>query len=178
VVVVGAGPLGIMNLFVAQEFGAGKLVLAQREGKRLEQARGFACDRLVNTSAENLVDVVKAETGGIGADVVIVAAPEAGVQERSLELAHKKGRICLFASLPVGRNMLSLDSRKIHYGELEVVGASDSTPRHVARAVSLLAKGDFPKEKLANPILKLSEIQKAFKVMESRDGMRVVLAPV
>jgi L-iditol 2-dehydrogenase len=166
-----------MNLFVARELGAGKLILAQREGKRLEQARGFACDRLVNTSAENLADVVKAETGGLGADVVIVAAPEAGVQEQSLELAHKKGRICLFASLPVGRNMLSLDSRKIHYGELEVMGASDSTPRQVAKAVSLLGKRDFPKERLANPILKLSEIQKAFKVMESRDGMRVVLRP-
>jgi L-iditol 2-dehydrogenase len=177
VVVLGAGPLGIMNLFVAREYGASKLILAQREGKRFEQARGFSCDRLVNTTAENLVEVVKAETGGIGADVVIVAAPEAGVQEQSLDLAHKKGRICLFASLPVGKNMLSLDSRKIHYGELEVVGASDSTARQVAKAVSFLARADFPKQKLANPILKLSEIAAAFKVMESRDGMRVVLTP-
>jgi L-iditol 2-dehydrogenase len=177
VVVLGAGPLGIMNLFVAREYGAGKLILGQREGKRLEQARQFDCDLLVNTTKESLVDVVRGQTGGIGADVVIVAAPEAGVQEQALDLVRKKGRVCLFASLPVGKNMLSMDSRTIHYGELEVVGASDSTARQVAKAVSLLARRDFPKEKLANPILKLSEIQTAFKVMEARDGMRVVLKP-
>jgi L-iditol 2-dehydrogenase len=177
VVVLGAGPLGIMNLFVAREYGAAKLILAQREGKRLEQARAFECDLLVNTTTENLAEVVKAQTGGIGADVVIVAAPEAGVQEQALALARKKGRVCLFASLPVGKNMLSLDSRAIHYGELEVVGASDSTSRQVAKAVSLLARKDFPKEKLANPILPLSEIGRAFEVMAARDGMRVVLKP-
>lgn len=177
VVVLGAGPLGIMNLFVAREYGAAKLILAQREGKRLELARQFACDLLVNTTRENLADIVRGETGGIGADVVIVAAPEAGVQEQALDLVRKKGRVCLFASLPVGKNMLSLDSRKIHYGELEVVGASDSSARQVAKAVSLLARKDFPKEKLANPILKLSEIQTAFAVMAARDGMRVVLKP-
>jgi L-iditol 2-dehydrogenase len=177
VVVLGAGPLGIMNLFVAREYGARQLILAQREGKRLEQARQFDCDLLVNTTTENLAEIVRARTGGIGADVVIVAAPEAGVQEQALELARKKGRVCLFASLPVGKNMLSMDSRKIHYGELEVVGASDSTARQVAKAVSLLARPDFPKEKLATPIMPMSRIADAWEAMAARDGMRVVLTP-
>jgi L-iditol 2-dehydrogenase len=177
VVVVGAGPLGIMNLYVAREFGAARLILAQREGKRLEQARAFACDRLVNTTVENLAEVVRAETDGVGADCVIVAAPEASVQEQALELARKKGRVCLFASLPVGKNMLSIDSRKIHYGELVVVGASDSTPRQVQKAVELLSKTGSPAARLATPIIALDRIADAFRIMESRDGMRVVLKP-
>jgi L-iditol 2-dehydrogenase len=177
VVVLGAGPLGIMNLFVAREYGASKLILAQREGKRLEQARGFACDRLVNTTKENLLQVVRAETGGVGADCVIVAAPEPGAQEQALGLVRKRGRVCLFASLPVGKSTLSIDSRTIHYGELSLVGASDSTPRQVEKAVSLLARKDFPREKLAYPILPLSEVIEAFRVMEAREGMRVVLKP-
>ncbi len=177
VVVLGAGPLGVMNLFVAREYGAGKAILGQREGKRFEQAKGFPCDRLVNMTRENLLEVVREETGGIGADVVIVAAPEAGVQEQALDIVRKKGRVCLFASLPVGKSMLSIDSRKIHYGELSVIGASDSTPRQVEKAVSLLGRKDFPKEKLAHPILRMCEIHEAFRVMEARDGMRVVLKP-
>jgi L-iditol 2-dehydrogenase len=177
VVVLGAGPMGILNMYVAREYGAGKLILAQREGKRFAQAREFTCDRLVNTTKENLVDVVHSETDGLGADVVIVAAPEAGVQEQSLELVRKKGRVCLFASLPAGRSMLSIDSRKIHYGEIMVVGASDSTPRQVEKAVALLKGRDFPKEKIAHPIMKLEEVHRAFQVMEAREGMRVVLKP-
>ncbi len=177
VVVLGAGPLGIMNLFVAREYGAAKLILGQREGKRLEQARAFDCDLLVNTTKENLVEVVRTQTGGIGADVVIVAAPEGAVQEQALDLARKKGRVCLFASLPVGKNILSLDSRKIHYNELEVMGASDSTARQVAKAVTLLARKDFPKEKLATPVLPLAEVHAGFAAMAARDGMLVVLKP-
>lgn len=177
VVVVGAGPLGILNLYVAREYGAKKLILAQREGKRFAQAAEFRCDRLVNTTQEDLAAVVREETDGVGADVVIVAAPETGAQEQALDVVHKKGRVCLFASLPVGKSLLTIDSRTIHYNELIVTGASDSTPRQVEKAVSLLGRKDFPKEKIANPILKLQDIHMAFQIMQAREGMRVVLRP-
>lgn len=177
VVVVGAGPLGILNMHVARKYGAAKLILAQRAGKRFAQAAAFPCDRLVNTTTEDLAAVVRSETGGVGADVAIVAAPEAAAQEQSLDLVRKRGSVCLFASLPAGASMLSLDSRKIHYNELYVCGASDSTPAHVRKAVTLLAQPDFPGGKIANPLLRLADIQKAFTTMEARDGMRVVLRP-
>jgi L-iditol 2-dehydrogenase len=177
VVVVGAGPLGILNLYVAREYGARKLILAQREGKRLLQAGEFEYERLVNTTKEDLAEVVRSETGGLGADVAIVAAPEAGAQEQALDLVHKKGRVCLFASLPVGKSILNIDSRTIHYNEIIVTGASDSTPRQVEKAASVLSRKDFPKQKIANPILKLQDIHKAFQIMQAREGMRVVLRP-
>ena len=177
VVVVGAGPLGILNLYAARAAGASKLILAQRAGKRFTQAAAFRCDRLVNTTTEDLVAVVRSETGGVGADAVIVAAPEASAQENALDLVRKRGSVCLFASLPVGTSVLSLDSRKIHYNELFVCGASDSTAAHVRRAVSLIARPDFPGCEIATPIMPLADIQKAFAAMEARDGMRVVLRP-
>jgi L-iditol 2-dehydrogenase len=177
VVVVGAGPMGIMNLYVARQFGARKLILAQRAGKRLEQARRFECDRLVDTSGEDLAKAVLEETGGVGADCVIVAAPSAEAQEQAPALARKKGTICLFASLPVGGSLLSLDSRRIHYGELRLVGASDSTARQVGKALEILSRPDFPKEKLVSHTLGLQDIHRAFDAMLSRDAMRVILKP-
>ncbi len=177
VVVVGAGPMGIMNLQVAREFGAGKVILAQRAGKRLEQARRFACDRLVDSSNEDLASIVSAETDGRGADCVIVAAPSAAAQEQALGLVRKKGCVCLFASLPVGASLLSLDSRKIHYGELRLVGASDSTARQVERALDILQRPDFPRKELVSHILPLEQISRAFELMLAREAMRVVLRP-
>ena len=177
VVVVGAGPLGIFNLYAARAAGASKLILAQRAGKRFTQAAAFSCDRLVNTTTEDLVAVVRSETGGVGADAVIVAAPDASAQEKALDLVRKRGTVCLFASLPVGTSVLSLDSRKIHYNELFVCGASDSTAAHVTRAVALLAQPDFPGCLIANPIMALADIKKAFAAMDAREGMRVVLRP-
>jgi L-iditol 2-dehydrogenase len=177
VVVVGAGPLGILNMHVARKYGAAKVILAQRAGKRFAQAAAFPCDLLVNTSEEDLVAVVQSATGGIGADVVIVAAPEASAQEQSLDLVRKRGSVCLFASLPASASMLSLDSRKIHYNELFVCGASDSTPAQVQKAVAILAQPDFPGNKIANPTMGLCDIHRAFAAITARDAMRVVLQP-
>lgn len=177
VVVIGAGPLGIMNLFVAKGFGARKTILAQREGKRLEAAKQFDCDLLVNTTKDDLVEIVKAETDALGADCVIVAAPSVQAQEQAIDLVSKRGRVCLFASLPVGNNMLHLDSRKIHYNELNILGTSDSTARQVTKAIEILQQPSFPKEKLVTHKLPLQQFEEALTIMQSREGLRVVLTP-
>lgn len=177
VVVSGAGPMGIMNLCAAREFGAKKIILSEVSENRLEQARQFGCDVLVNPVKQDLVKAVMDETNGLGADVVIVAAPAAAPQEAALDYVRKRGTVCLFASLPAGKSMLSIDSRKIHYGELRIVGSSDSTPAQVKRAVELLQSKSFPADKIASYVLKFDEILKAFDLMVSGEALRVVLVP-
>jgi L-iditol 2-dehydrogenase len=65
----------------------------------------------------------------------------------------------------------------MHYGELRVVGTSDSTASHVQRAVELIAGGSLPVEKIASHVLRLDDIQQAFALMESGEALRVVLTP-
>jgi L-iditol 2-dehydrogenase len=177
VVVIGAGPMGILNACVARGVGAQKVILAEVNDARLEQAQIFGLDRLVNPAKEDLTRIILNETGGIGADVVIVAAPAAQPQEQALEMVRKRGTVCLFASLPVGKNLLSMDSRRIHYGELRVVGTSDSTPAQVEKAVELLATNAIPAEKIATHHLSLDDILQAFDLMQSGEALRVVLKP-
>ncbi len=177
VVVIGAGPMGIINACVARQLGATKIILAEINQVRLEQAKPFAFERLVNPDREDLSRIVKDETDGIGADVVIVAAPAAAPQEQAVELARKRGTVCLFASLPADRKMLSLDSRVIHYGELRVVGTSDSSPEHVRTAVDLIGGGSLPTDKLVTHVLALDGIFEAYELMQSGEALRVVLKP-
>ena len=169
VLVMGAGPMGILNAVVAREYGAAKVILSEINPSRL--------DRLVNPTQEDLAQVVKDETGGIGADVVIVAAPAAAPQEQAMTLVRKRGTVCLFASLPAGKSMLNVDSRPIHYGELRVVGTSDSTPAHVAKAVELIAAGTFPAGRLVTHTLPFEGFQQAIELMVSGEALRVVLKP-
>jgi len=177
VLVMGAGPMGILNAVVAREYGASKVILSEINPSRLAQGEAFGFDRLVNPAEEDLAQVVKDETGGIGADVVIVAAPAAAPQEQAVTLVRKRGTVCLFASLPVGRSMLNVDSRPIHYGELRVVGTSDSTPAHVAKAVALIDAGTFPAGRLVTHTLPFEGFKDAIALMEKGDALRVVLTP-
>jgi len=177
VVVIGAGPMGIMNACVARQFGAAKIVMAELNPVRLRQAEAFGFDRLLNPAEEDLSQAVRDETGGLGADVAIVAAPAAAPQEQAPALVRKRGTVCLFASLPSGNSVITLDSRVVHYGEIRIVGTSDSTPRQVAKAVELIASGGLPLARLASHVLDLGEIFKAYELMESGEALRVVLRP-
>ncbi len=177
VLVLGAGPLGLMNACVARALGAGKVILSEVSLARLEQAAGFGFEVLVNTTKEDLATRVMAETDGRGADVAIVAAPSALPQEQAVHLVRKRGTVVLFASLPKDNCLLKIDSRAIHYGELRVVGTSDSAPWHVEKAIELLASGAVPAEKLATHTLPLEQIHQAYKLMETGESLRVVLQP-
>jgi L-iditol 2-dehydrogenase len=132
---------------------------------------------LVNPANENLAEIVRKHTMGIGADVVIIAAPAAKPQEEALTYVRRRGTVCLFASLPVGKSLLSIDSRAIHYGEVRVVGSSDSAPRHVEKAVELLLAGKIHAEKIVTHRLPLDGIHAAFELMQSGEALRVVLEP-
>jgi L-iditol 2-dehydrogenase len=177
VVVVGAGPMGLINACVARAFGARKIILAEVNEARLRQGEAFGLDVRVNPATQDLAAVVRTETDGTGADVVIVAAPAAKAQEDALALARKRGTVCLFASLPEGKASIALNSRLIHYGELRVVGSSDSTPGHVRKALDLMRRGAIPLDKLATHCLGLEEVLKAFELMKSGEALRVVLIP-
>jgi len=177
VVVLGAGPMGLMNVCVARGLGAGKIILSEISPERLAQAAGFGVDVLVDPAEQDLNEVVKAATGGLGADIAIVAAPAAPPQETAPALVRKRGTVCLFASLPAGGEMLSINSRLIHYGELRVVGTSDSTPAHVATAVELIAAGKIPADQLVTHVLGLDGIFEAYELMTSGKSLRVVLTP-
>lgn len=177
VVVVGAGPMGILNACVAREFGADQVILTDINPKRLSQAASFGLDFLVDPSSQDLGKIVRERTGGVGADVVIVAAPASPPQEEALKYVRKRGTVCLFASLPPGKNLLSLDSRAIHYGEVRVIGSSDSTPEHVQKAVELLMLNRIHAEKLVTHREPLEGIFKAYDLMQSGEALRVVLEP-
>jgi L-iditol 2-dehydrogenase len=177
VLVMGAGPMGILNALVARQYGAAQVILSEVNPARLAQGGAFGFDHLVNPAEEDLGAIVKGMTGGYGADVAIVAAPAAAPQEQALELVRRRGTVCLFASLPHDKRMITVDSRLLHYGELRVVGTSDSTPAHVRKAVEILGDPTFPAGKIVTHQLPLDGFKDAIELMKSGEALRIVLKP-
>ncbi len=99
--------------------------------------------------------------------------PHTYPQETAAELVRKKGTVCLFASLPFGKEILSINSRVVHYGELNIVGSSDSTPTHVKKAIEMISKRKIDAAKFVTHILKLEEIFTAFELMEKGKSLKL-----
>ncbi len=175
VVIVGAGPLGCLHAELARANGALKVYLTQRSQPRLSLAQKLAVDEVIDASACDPVLEVRRLTQGQGTDVVIVTAPNPKAQEEALAMAKKGGVVNLFASLPQDSPYLSINSRLIHYGQISLTGASDSTPYHQKIALELLASGKINTEALITHRFPLEELEKGFEVMREKVGLKVLI---
>ena len=91
-------------------------------------------------------------------------------------MARKGGMINLFASLPKGASEIKIDARLIHYRELFVSGASDSSPYHVDLAIKLLDKG-FISENIITHRLAIEDFMEGLMLMKNEKGLKVLIKP-
>jgi len=73
VAVVGAGPIGLAAILCAKLFSPSQVIAIDISAARLDAAKRFGADVLLDSSSVDPVAEVKALTGGLGADVVIEA---------------------------------------------------------------------------------------------------------
>ena len=140
----------------------------------LRKLRGV---RVIDSSRQDVGDVVRERTGGLGADVVIVCAPSREAQEQSIGYARKGGAVSLFASLPKDAAEITLDSRAIHYGELRICGASDSRPEHVSEALRLMSEGLIDAGAVITHRVPLSAIHEGLALMKAKQSLKVLVYP-
>jgi L-iditol 2-dehydrogenase len=178
VVVIGAGPAGCMLMRLARHFGAVRVLAVQRSRGRAQEAiRLGGADRVFCTDDGDPVAAVMDATGGEGADVVITANSSWQTHEQALRMGAHRARINFFGGLPRGQTAGTLDSNLIHYREMMVTGSHGSVPRQHRLALELLAAHVIDGQALVSHGYGLDDIQTAFAMAESHQGMKVMVRP-
>ncbi len=175
VVIIGAGPTGCLHVAVARSRGA-KVIVVQRSKTRQELVRRFDPDLVIDATAEDVIARVREFTHGLGADIVICANPVAETQRQAVDMVRKAGKVLLFGGLPKADPMTTLDGNKIHYGEVEVIGAFSYHPRVHEEALHLLAKGTLPAEKVITHQLPLDQINEAYQTAATGKALKVLIS--
>jgi alcohol dehydrogenase len=93
VAVVGAGPIGLSAIMGARLFSPSHVVAIDKADTRLEAAKQFGADVVVNNGREDALAVVQSLTGGLGADVAIEAVGLPATFELAAELIRPGGRV-------------------------------------------------------------------------------------
>jgi alcohol dehydrogenase len=93
VAVVGAGPVGLSAIMGASLFSPSHIVAIDLADSRLEAAKQFGADVIVNNGSEDPLEVVRSLTGGLGADVAIEAVGVPATFELAVALSRPGGRI-------------------------------------------------------------------------------------
>jgi L-iditol 2-dehydrogenase len=177
VVVIGAGPIGLLHLLTVKKMGAEKIVMIDLVDERLNVAKELGADETINAGKENAVEKVRQLTGGYGADIVIEAIGSPTTWEQALRLARKGGTVLEFGGCPPGTE-IKLNTEMLHYGELTVLGAFHTTPLHFRKALNLISSRTVDVRPLVTKRMKLEDIKQAFEILStSKNEIKIAIAP-
>jgi len=175
VLIVGLGPMGILHIQLQKLAGAGTVMAADISESRLGRAETYGADLLVNSAEEDLEEAVLRYTGGIGADVVITAVPVPAVQQQSVRLAARQGRINLFGGLPKGRELVQIDTNLIHYRGIVLTGTTGASLEDYERSLRLIEQRKIDVASLITGRYPLGEIRAAFEYAGSGQGLKTLI---
>lgn len=177
VVIMGLGPIGCMMIDLARTMGALTIIGVQRSRHRLEIAKTYEADAYIASEEEDVVQRCLEETNGRGPDIVITTCGSVVAHEQAVQMVAHRGYVNFFGGLAKTERPVSLLSNTIHYKECFVTGSHGSVPRQHELAVSLIEKKRVRVLPIVTHRFPLSKIHEAFEIMESRQGMKVILHP-
>ncbi|HZS33739.1 MAG TPA: alcohol dehydrogenase catalytic domain-containing protein [Methylomirabilota bacterium] len=175
VAVLGHGPLGLLLGLLARAAGA-RVVLAGKAGPRLERARQLGFEACVDAgaAADPVAAIREAAGGDVRCTIEATGRPEAW--EQAIALAGKGGTVIFFGGCSPGVTV-PLDTRRMHYEELRLLGVFHHTPGLVRRAVSLLADGTLDPSPLITHELGLGDVPAALALMSRGEALKVLIRP-
>ena len=93
VAVVGAGPIGLSAISGARLFSPSLVVAIDMASARLDAAKQFGADVVINNAEQEPIAAVRELTGGLGADVAIEAVGVPATFELAVDLVRPAGRV-------------------------------------------------------------------------------------
>ena len=174
--IAGAGPIGLMHVQLARLAGATKIIVSEVNEFRAKKAQQLGADIVVNPLKEDVFQRIMNETGGKGADKIMIATGIPKLIEDSFKAARKGARIVIFAGSPEGSS-ITFDPNIIHYKEIELTGSSASTPFLHKKAVELVSSGRVDLKSLITHKLRLEDIVKGLEMKEMVEGLKTLVIP-
>lgn len=167
-IVVGAGPIGLMFMHVAELAGIDVIAVVKREDQ-VASARLFGARQVVRVSDErDIVAAARALTpDGRGADSVIEAVATPMTWGWAVDMVRKGGTVNFFGGPPSGTRV-ALDTNRLHYGDITLKASFHHTPAACRAAFELVTSGRFKAAETITGRAKLSDVPELFQKMLTR----------
>jgi L-iditol 2-dehydrogenase len=177
VLIMGAGPIGLVTMLSARAFGAPRIVIADVDEHRLSVAKSLGADATVkvSTSTDDLaeeIELIQAAMGG-DIDVSLDCAGFSKTMSTALEATRPGGRVCLVG---MGHNEMTVPLTSAAIREVDVVGIfryKDTWPL----CLDFLRSGKIDVKPLITHRFGFSqrEVEEAFEVSaRGRDAIKVM----
>jgi 2-desacetyl-2-hydroxyethyl bacteriochlorophyllide A dehydrogenase len=170
-VVIGGGPIGLLIALVARHHGA-RVLVSEVNPQRLALAGELGL-ATVDPTEEDLTAAVGRFTEEAFADVVFeVSGTAAGVAAMT-GLPRVRGRIVMVAIHGEAR---PVDLFKFFWRELQMIGARVYEAEDFDAAISLVAAGALPLDRIVTQVSPLEDVQSVFEAIDRNPaGMKYLI---
>ncbi len=175
VVVVGAGPIGLLTLQCARAAGAGTVVLIEPQTSRRSLGAQLGADLMIDPKSEDAVERVQQHVGKDGADVVFECAGIPQTINQSVELTRRGGVVSLvgFPSLPA-----EIDAANWLIKEVQLVASLGCLREEFDVAQGLVEDQRLKLEPLHTSTVSMSGIDDAFaRLATDPEEVKILVDP-
>ena len=176
VLVVGAGPIGLMHIQLSKIAGASKVFVSEPNEFRRQKATLLGADIVVDPTNQDLKQIIMDETNGLGVDVIIVAIGVPAIVNSTLKLCKKGGTVCLFAGF-AGTGECTIEVNTIHYSEINVCGSTAYKRSDYLAAAEMVKTGKINLDEIATHTYKLDDFVEAYEMNKSGKGLKIMIEP-
>jgi L-iditol 2-dehydrogenase len=171
--VVGAGPMGLMHLKTGLWHKA-RVIMTDLRRDRLEMAARMGAAHCLNAGEVDVVEEVRRLTGGLGADLVVAALGVPEMMVKYLPAVRNGGTFNIFGGPPAGRPV-PMDLRWLHYSEVVLTGTFASTPGDFRLALELIGSGDIEVVDLISHRFELDNMLEAVDLAKKQEIIKGVI---
>jgi len=174
VLIIGAGPIGIMYAQMAKMAGASRVFITNRSTERLKICNEID-PTLITLESEGIKEQIMALTNGKGVNVCVTANPSPETQQLAIELVSMHGKINFFGGLPKDQQHVPINTNTIHYKQLIVTGSTKANNYHFRKTLQLIASGALNVSKLISEKFTLDQMNEALHYAMSSKGVKTII---
>jgi 2-desacetyl-2-hydroxyethyl bacteriochlorophyllide A dehydrogenase len=171
VVVLGAGPIGVMVLLSALRAGAASVVVADLVASKRERALRFGAAGVFDASAPDAVAQARALLGG-PADVVFDAVARDSSIAQGIDLLRKGGKLVVIG-VSAGATPVPLDL--VQDRELDILGTLMFVGEDMREAIAMLAEGAVPVQDMITATFDITRAGEAFAASADPEQLKVLV---
>lgn len=173
VVIFGAGCIGIVTLLAAKMFNANRVFMVDLFDEKLETAKSFGADEVINSAKEDAAARIMEFTDGVGVDIAFEATGTRACTRLTEEVVQRGGVITLIGC---SHEEIPFDFYHIQEREIQI--------RPIFRyrndypiAVNALATGKLDLEKLITAEFPIEQCKEAFDtaLYKRADNIKVMI---
>lgn len=169
VIIIGAGPMGLLFAQMLRTLGAGVIMVADLASYRLRYAEKIGVDVALNPNEVDLPEAIR-EIAPLGADLVVDAV---GNQiGTAVKLARRGGQVVLFGLRP--HDNPSVNQYTITRYDLTLHGTFVGL-NPFGQTIQLLESRRIEPSKLITHRVPLSELERGVELMRSGTAMKVIV---